>query len=54
MAIACVEDVLNSSSSDQDKIQLMPVLWARVCSRYLVLRFGLEKGVGYTEAVISA
>jgi len=49
-----VEDVLNSSSSDQDKIQLMAVLGARLSPGDLVLRFGLEKGVGYAEVVISA
>ena len=51
---ACVKNVLNGGSSDQDKIQLVPMLCAWMSLGDLVLGLGLEEGVGYTQAVVSA
>ena len=42
---ACVENILDSSTPDQNQIQLVPVLWAWLSPGNLVLRFGAEEGV---------
>ena len=51
---ACVENVRNGGSSDQDEIQQMPVFGAWVSPGYLVLGLGLEEGIGFAQVVVCA